>query len=106
LEEVYLAVKQNKPTFLVGSFSGITKKIIELLEGAEVEELTFEYQSKHSEKLRSFLENAFNEDKKEIMSKYKEMNSFLKGKSKRNKNIFIEKSSSIDKIISSMLNIV
>jgi hypothetical protein len=106
LEEVYLAVKQNKPTFLVGSFGGITKKIIELLEGAEVEELTFEYQSKHSEKLRSFLENASDANKKKIMGSYEEINSFLSGKSKKNQNIFIEKSSSIDKIISSMLNIV
>jgi hypothetical protein len=66
LEEVYLAVKQDKPIYLIGSFGGITEKIIELLEGAEVEALTFEYQSKYTEKLRNFLANASKEERVEI----------------------------------------
>ena len=100
LEEVYLAVKNDKPLYLIGSFGGITEKIIDLLEGKEVKELTFEYQSKYTEKLRNFLLNASQSKKAEIEDKYSEINNLLRGEAKQSKKIFIEKSGSFDEIIS------
>jgi len=80
LEEVYLSIKAEKPTYLIGGFGGITKKIIDLLQGKDVRELTFEYQKAHNEKFRLFLEN--NPDKEmTTREKYNKMYNFLKGKS-------------------------
>lgn len=81
LEEVYLAIKSDKPIYLIGGFGGISKKIIDLLHGNDVKELTFEYQKVHTEKLRTFLENNSGYES-EIKEKYDDMYSFLKGKIK------------------------
>ncbi|HHB51471.1 MAG TPA: TIR domain-containing protein, partial [Saprospiraceae bacterium] len=97
LEEVYLAIKANKPTYLISAFGGITKKIINLIRGEEVEELTFEYQMINTEKLRIFVsKNPKYSD--EIEKKYKEMYSELK--ENKSNCIFICDSGRIDDIIS------
>ncbi|BAF73052.1 TIR domain-containing protein [Sulfurovum sp. NBC37-1] len=76
LEEVYLALKADKPTYLIGGFGGMTKKIIKLLQGYDVEELTFDYQKINNEKLRLFIENNPKYEKG-IRKKYDEMYNFL-----------------------------
>ena len=97
LEEVYLAVKADKPTYLIGAFGGITKKIIDLIQGKEVKELTFEYQKKNTEKLKMFIKkNSKYSD--EIEKKYKEMYLYLK--ENESECIFIFDSGRIDDIIS------
>ncbi len=78
LEEVYLAMKSDKPIYLIGGFGGMTRKIIDLLHGKDIEELTFEYQKVHTEKLRVFLEKNSRYEN-EIKEKYDDMYSFLKG---------------------------
>ena len=60
LEEVYLALKENKPVILIKGFGGIVDKIIEFINGKNIEELTFEYQSKSNPKLKQFLDNKQN----------------------------------------------
>ncbi|MFK5975492.1 MAG: hypothetical protein QM493_03185 [Sulfurovum sp.] len=103
LEEIYLAIKSGKPTYLIGGFGGVTKKIIDLINGKEDEKLRFEYQKIHTEKLRNFLEsNSHYED--EIKAKYDEMYSFFKDIDiKKSKNIKICESSSIDEIVAFVL---
>ncbi len=89
LEEVYLSIKAEKPTYLIGGFGGITKKIIDLLQGEDVRELTFEYQKYHNEKLRIFLkDNPMYED--DISQKYNEIYSFLKRKKLRDTHVNLE----------------
>ena len=56
LEEVYLALNAEKPVILVKGFGGIVDKIVDYIEGKEVEELKFEYQVGVNPKLKSFLE--------------------------------------------------
>ena len=97
LEEVYLAVKANKPTYLIGDFGGISKKIIDLIRGKEVEELTFEYQMINTEKLRMFV-NKNPKYSDEIEEKYEKMYLYLK--ENKSEYIFICDSGRIDDIIS------
>ena len=97
LEEVYLAIKSGKPTCLVCEFGGITERIIHLIEGKETQELTFEYQQKHTKSLKKLS----NQEEKEIETRYKEMyDSFKNNKSK---NIFISKNKNMDSIISFLI---
>jgi hypothetical protein len=79
LEEVYLAIKAGRSTYLIGGFGGITCKIIDLINGDDVEELTFEYQRLYTEKLKNFLANNPNDEDK-IKQHYDEMYQTLKGK--------------------------
>ena len=44
LEETYIALKNNKPVFLLGAFGGVAKSIIHCLKGETPDELTEEYQ--------------------------------------------------------------
>lgn len=44
VEEAYLALKSNKPVYLIGSMGGASKAVIDCLMGKETEELTKEYQ--------------------------------------------------------------
>lgn len=55
LEEVYLAVRDNKKIILISTFGGIVEKIISLINGISAEELTFNYQLSHNNKLNKFL---------------------------------------------------
>lgn len=77
LEEVYLALKSGKSIFLIGGFGGIVAKIVELLKGYNVEELTFKYQKMHNEKLDKFLKDNPKYEK-EVKNKYDEMYNFIK----------------------------
>lgn len=56
LEEVYLALEDDKPIYLIGGFGGITKKIIDLFNGSIPKELSLEYQleDKEFEKLYDY----------------------------------------------------
>ena len=103
LEEIYQAIKSNTPTYLIGGFGGVTKKIIDLINGKEDEKLGFEYQKIHTEKLRNFLEsNSHYED--EIRAKYDRMYAFLKNIDiNKSKNIKICESKDIDEIVSFIL---
>ena len=78
-EEIYLAVKAKKPIFLIGGFGGVVEKVIDLLNGKDIEELTFEYQSKNTEKLKLFLEKNPKFENK-IKKEYQIMYDTLKGK--------------------------
>ncbi len=104
LEEIYLAMKSDKPIYLIGGFGGITRKIIDLLNGIDVEELTFEYQKVHTEKLRTFLKKN-PEYESQIKEKYDEMYRFLKYENNAifNANIYILDGNNIYKIIHSIL---
>jgi len=44
IEEALCTLKENKPIFLVGGFGGATEKLIRLIKGEEVEELTNDFQ--------------------------------------------------------------
>ena len=44
IEEALLTLKENKPVFLVGGFGGATTKLINLLKGEKVDELSNSYQ--------------------------------------------------------------
>jgi hypothetical protein len=103
LEEIYLAIKSNKPTYLIGGFGGVTKRIIDLINGKEDEKLKFEYQKIHTEKLRNFLaSNSHYED--EIKLNYNEMYSFFKEvNTKQFENLKICESNSIDEIVAFIL---
>lgn len=103
LEEIYLAIESDTPTYLIGGFGGVTKKIIDLINGKEVKELGFEYQKIHTKNLRNFLEkNSHYED--EIRAKYDEMYVFLKNIDiNKSKNIKICESKDIDEIVSFVL---
>lgn len=56
LEEVLIALKSSKPIFLIGAFGGITKAIINALEGAKPEQITESFQRKE-QKYSDFLDN-------------------------------------------------
>ena len=61
LEEVKLAMKKEKPIFLLGGFGGITRRICELIATRKVPpELTYAWQAEHNmgyKELRSFYED-------------------------------------------------
>jgi hypothetical protein len=48
LEEAYLALKSEIPIYLIGGFGGVSKKIVDLLNGNTPKEFCVEYQSKNS----------------------------------------------------------
>lgn len=48
VEEAYLAIKSEKPVYLIGSMGGAAKVIIDCLMGSKPEELTEEYQFKNA----------------------------------------------------------
>jgi hypothetical protein len=56
LEETYLALKDNKPVFLIGAFGGATKKIIDTLKGKKPEEFTLNYHLNSNCKFRCLYE--------------------------------------------------
>lgn len=73
LEEAYYTLKEEKPLFLIGGFGGISKLIIDLRKGLQVEELTFEWQKeyKNNDKFRSLLENGIEVDYDELIGTIK-----------------------------------
>jgi hypothetical protein len=56
LEEAYLALRTNKPLYLIGGFGGCTRKIIELIKGNKPIELTLNYQLQHDENKRQLMD--------------------------------------------------
>lgn len=44
IEEALYTLRENKPLFLIGGFGGATQKVIRLIKGEDVEELTNNYQ--------------------------------------------------------------
>ncbi len=58
IEEALLTLNENKPIFLVGGFGGATEKLINLIKGYDVEELTneFQYNSDFLKKYKDFVE--------------------------------------------------
>jgi hypothetical protein len=45
VEEVYLSIKSEKPTFLIGAYGGATQVVIDAIQGKQPLELTNEYHS-------------------------------------------------------------
>ena len=78
LEETYLAMKKEKPVFLIGGFGGATKKIIDILQGniSEVFSLKNQLQNPEFKKLYEYYESIG--EKEEI--DYEKINLFLKAK--------------------------
>ena len=78
LEETYLAMKKEKPVFLIGGFGGATKKIIDILQGniSEVFSLKNQLQNPEFKKLFEYYESIG--EKEEI--DYEKINLFLKAK--------------------------
>lgn len=56
LEEILITLKSSKPIFLIGAFGGITKAIIDALEGEKPEQITESFQRKE-QKYSDFLDN-------------------------------------------------
>ena len=46
LEEILLSVQMGQPVFLIGAFGGVARLIIDLLQGKDREEATWEYQKR------------------------------------------------------------
>lgn len=60
LEEVLLAIKKDKPIFLLGGFGGATHYICEMIEDGVAQKLTYDWQNQNNfgyEELRKFYEN-------------------------------------------------
>lgn len=62
IEEALYTLRQSKPLFLVGGFGGATQKLIRLIKGEHVEELTndFQYDSGFLKEYRDFVKDKCN----------------------------------------------
>jgi len=58
LEEVVLSVEAGQPVFLLGAFGGVAALLIDILEGRDRPEMTWDYQKKapHAEAMRALYE--------------------------------------------------
>jgi hypothetical protein len=73
LEEAYYTLKAGKPLFLIGGFGGVSKLMIDLINGKEVEELTYVWQYAHTENgsFRNLVDNGVAVDYGEVMGTIK-----------------------------------
>jgi hypothetical protein len=97
-EEAYYTLKARKPLFLIGGFGGVSKLIVDLINGEKIEELTLDWQKEHkdNEKLRTLLNKGIDVDYNEVINKIK--NTKLNNLSKEdNEKLFY--STSIEEII-------
>lgn len=56
LEEAILSLEHNIPTYLVGMFGGITKRVIDALKGKKVNELTLKWQITENSNYKEFVD--------------------------------------------------
>jgi hypothetical protein len=98
LEEAYYTIKSGNPLFLIGGFGGVSRLIINLIQGEDVEELTFDWQKSHQENdnLRVLLDNDIEVNYEEIIDTVKtaKLNDLLPEENERLFN-----STSIEEII-------
>jgi hypothetical protein len=54
LEEVLLSIKSHQPVFLIGAFGGVAALVMDVIDGRDREEMTWEYQRRapHAEAMR------------------------------------------------------
>jgi hypothetical protein len=59
LEELFLSAKADQPIFLIGTFGGVAGLVIDLLEGRERPEATWDYQKKapYAQEMRAIYES-------------------------------------------------
>ena len=76
LEEALLSIRAGQPVFLIGAFGGAARLVVDVLEGVERPELTWDYQktAEHSEELRQLYKK---HDK--AWEEYEEIETFLRG---------------------------
>lgn len=74
LEEAYYTLKAEKPLYLIGGFGGVSKLIIDLRSGRDIEELTYDWQYKHEENntLRHLIDNGIEVDYEDIIQTIKD----------------------------------
>lgn len=98
LEEAYYTLKENRPLFLIGGFGGVSKLIINLIKGDDIDELTFDWQKKHpkNDNLRTLIDNGVEIDYDEIVKTIK--NTKLNNLS-NDENEILFTSTSIEEII-------
>lgn len=72
LEEFLIASKLNKPIYIIGSYGGVTKEIINLIEGKNSDILTEEYQFRENGKI---YEDFYNNN---VLEKYSDIQSIIK----------------------------
>ena len=77
LEEVMISLEKNQPIFILGAFGGVAALVIDLLEGVDRAEMTWEYQKRapFAEDMR-----AIYEERGEVWWDYPEMLEFLRNK--------------------------
>ncbi len=77
LEEVYLSAKANQPVFLIGAYGGAAAMVIDIIEGRDRHEATWDFQKSapHSEALKQiYAERGLN------WETYEEITDYLRNK--------------------------
>ncbi len=77
LEELLLSIEADQPVFLIGAFGGVASLVIDIIEGRDRAEITWDYQkhAPHAEAMR-----ALYDARHESWWDYPEMVKFLRGK--------------------------
>ena len=77
LEEIMTSVEAGQPVFLVGGFGGVAAMVVDILEGKDREEMTWDYQKKapHAEAMR-----ALYKERGDSWQDYDEMITILRNK--------------------------
>ena len=77
LEEIMTSVEAGQPVFLVGGFGGVAAMVVDILEGKDREEMTWDYQRKapHAEAMR-----ALYKERGDSWQDYDEMSAILRNK--------------------------
>jgi SLOG cluster2 len=71
IEEALYTLLENKPLYLVGGFGGASEKLIKLIKGKEVNELTndFQYSTEFLKEYRDFVKDKYNYSDYEFLKK-------------------------------------
>ena len=74
LEEAYYTLKAGKPLYLIGGFGGVSQLIINLKNGGDIEELTYDWQYNHVENntFRHLIDNGIEVAYEDIIQTIKE----------------------------------
>ncbi len=75
LEEAFLAIRAERPVYLIGAFGGCARLVVDAMEGVARPELTWDYQSTaaHSEELRLLYQ-----ERGQTWEEYEEIETFLR----------------------------
>lgn len=98
LEEAYYTLKAGKPLYLIGGFGGVSKLIVDLINGEDVKELTYDWQLNNqlNKNFKALIENGIEPNYEEVINTIKnsKLNNLLE---EDNKKLFY--STSIEEII-------